>query len=330
MKTFFKVLGTALLVIVALLAGAVTWLSLKKPAQRPPSTEKIDATPERLARGKYLVEHVSDCLGCHSDHIATYGFPVKPGTEGTGGFIFDKKIGFPGIVAAQNITPDPIDGLGKWSDGEILRALREGIDRNGEALFPMMPYQHLSVMSDDDAKAVVAYLRTLKPLRNHVPPKTLEFPLNYIVKFIPKPLSGPVRTPDRKDTVAYGKYLAKIGGCYECHTPHDDKNRLIEAQAFSGGWEMAGPWGRNFTANLTPHPDNYMGRATKAEFIGRFRAFAGMNASNAPPAPPGRNTIMPWLAFSQMTDEDLGAIYDYLKTVPPVKKKINTFPDAKG
>ena len=73
-----------------------------------------------------------------------------------------------------------------------------------------------------------------------------------------------------------------------------------------------------------------MGRATKAEFIGRFRAFVGMNASNAPPAPRGRNTVMPWLAFSQMTEEDLGAIYDYLKTVPPVKKKINTFPDAKG
>ena len=93
---------------------------------------------------------------------------------------------------------------------------------------------------------------------------------------------------------------------------------------------MAGPWGRNFTGNLTPHPDNYMGRATRAEFIGRFRAFAGMNASNAPPAPRGRNTVMPWLAFSQMTEQDLGAIYDYLKTVPPVKKKINTFPDAKG
>ena len=330
MKTFFKVLGIALLVVIALLAGAATWLSLKKPAQRPASTAKIGATPERVARGKYLVEHVSACLDCHSDHLLTYSLPIKPGTEGIGGYIFDKKVGFPGVVAAQNITSHPADGLGQWSDGEIIRAMREGIDRNGDALFPMMPYQHFSVMCDDDAKAVVTYLRTLKPLPNRVPAKKLDFPLNVIVKFIPKPLGGPVQAPDRKDTVVYGKYLTTIGGCYECHTPHDEHNALIASQAFTGGWEMAGPWGRNFTANLTPDPDNYMGRATKAEFIGRFRAFVGMNASNAPPAPRGRNTVMPWLAFAQMTDEDLGAIYDYLKTVPPVKKKINTFPDAKG
>jgi mono/diheme cytochrome c family protein len=329
-KTFFKVLGIAVLVVVALAVGALAWVSLKKPAQRPPSAEKIEATPERLARGRYLGEHVADCAGCHSDHLTTYGFPVKPGTEGTGGYIFDKKIGFPGVVAAQNITPDPTDGLGKWTDGEILRALREGVDRNGDAIFPMMPWQHLRNLSDEDAKSIVVYLRTLEPLPNHVPDKKLDFPVNYIVKFLPKPLDAPVQGPDRKDTVAYGKYLSRIGGCYECHTPHDEHNTMIEAQGFSGGWEMAGPWGRNVTANLTPDPDNYMGHATKAEFIGRFHAFANINAANAPAAPPGRNTVMPWLAFSGMTDEDLGAIYDYLKTLPPVKKKINSFPDAKG
>ncbi|HKS25631.1 MAG TPA: cytochrome C [Thermoanaerobaculia bacterium] len=330
MRTFFKVLGIAVLVVVVLAVGALAWLSLKKPAQRPPSTEKIEATPERLARGRYVVEHVSDCLGCHSDHLYTYGVPIKPGTEGTGGYVFDKKIGFPGVVAAQNITPDPTDGLGKWTDGEILRALREGVDRNGNALFPMMPYQHFRLMSDEDAKSTVVYLRTLKPLPNHVPDKRLDFPVNFIVKFLPKPLDGPVQAPDRKDSVAYGKYLARIGGCYECHTPHDAHNALIEAQAFTGGWEMYGLWGRNFTANLTPDADNYMGHATKAEFIGRFKAFANINAANSPAAPPGRNTVMPWLAFAGMTDEDLGAIYDYLKTLPPVKKKVNSFPDAKG
>ncbi len=330
MKTFLKVLGIAVLAVVALIAGAFAWLSLKKPAQRAASAETIEPTPERLARGKYIVEHVSVCLDCHSDHVLKYSLPVKPGTEGLGGYIFDKKIGFPGVVAAQNITQDPTDGLGKWTDGEILRAMREGVDRNGNALFPMMPYEHLRNMSDDDAKSVVVYLRTLKPLPNHVPDKKLDFPVNVIVKFIPKPLSGPVPPPDHTNSVAYGKYLATIGGCYECHTPHDAHNALIASQAFSGGWQMAGPWGRNFTANLTPDSDNYMGHATKAEFIGRFRAFAGMTAATAPACPPGRNTVMPWIAFSGMKDEDLGAIYDYLKTLPPVHKKINTFPDAKG
>src|SRR5207244_10808054 len=123
MTSVFKVLGIAVLVIVALLAGAATWLSLKKPAQRPASTEKVDATPERVTRGKYLVEHVSACLDCHSDHLLTYSLPVKPGTEGIGGYVFDKKVGFPGVVAAQNITSHPADGLGQWSDGEIIRAM---------------------------------------------------------------------------------------------------------------------------------------------------------------------------------------------------------------
>src|SRR2546423_1517274 len=204
MKTFFKVLGIALLVVVALLAGAASWLSLKKPAQRPPSTEKVDATPERGARGKYLVEHVSACLDCHSDHLLTYSLPIKPGTEGIGGYIFDKKIGFPGVVAAQNITQDPTDGLGKWTDGEIIRAMREGVDRNGDALFPMMPYEHLRNMSDDDVKAVVSYLRTLKPIHKGVPAKHIDFPVNLFVKFAPKPVDGVETAPDPKGCAAYG------------------------------------------------------------------------------------------------------------------------------
>jgi hypothetical protein len=327
MKTLLKVVGGIVLVVLALVAGAFAWLSLKKPASRPASTEKVEATPERMARGKYLVENVSSCLECHSDHTTNYAFPIKPGTEGQGGYIFDKQIGFPGVVAAQNITSDPETGLGNWTDGEILRAMREGIDRNGDALFPMMPYEHFRLMSDEDAKSIVVYLRTLKPIRNSVPPKHLDFPVNFIAKFIPKPLSGAVAPPDRANSVAYGQYLTRIGGCYECHTPHDDHNALVEARPFAGGWEMKGPWGRVFTANITPAPHTFMGQATREQFIGRFRAFAAFNAQNSPAAPKGANTVMPWLAFAHMTDDDLGAIYDYLKTVKADPAVVNAFPD---
>ena len=330
MKTFLKIVGGLVLIVIALIAGGISWLALRKPASRPASAEKIEVTPVRLARGQYLVDHVSDCLGCHSDHVQTFGFPVKPGTEGQGGFIFDKNLGFPGVVAAQNITADPANGLGQWTDGEILRAIREGVDRKGDALFPMMPYQHLRSLDDEDAKSIVVYLRTLAPIDHSVPAKHIDFPVNLFVKFAPQPITGPVAAPDRKDSVAYGKYLTTIAGCYECHTAHDDHNALIPGKAFAGGWEMRGPWGRNFTANLTPHSETYMGRATKAEFIGRFQSFASLNASTSPAAPPGRNTIMPWLAFSKMTDDDLGAIYDYLRTLAPVANKVNSFPDAKG
>src|SRR5258708_28225206 len=129
MKTLLKVVGGVVLLVIALIAGAVTWLAVRKPESRAAWTEKIEATPERLARGQYLVEHVSDCLGCHSDHVIKFGVPVKPGTEGVGGYIFDKNIGFPGVVAAQNITCDAEVGLGKWSDGQISRAFRQGVDR---------------------------------------------------------------------------------------------------------------------------------------------------------------------------------------------------------
>lgn len=323
MKTFLRVAGIIAFAVAAVLAGAVGWLSVKKPAQRPASAERIEPTPERLARGKYIVHHAADCLGCHSDHDNTFGFPVKAGTEGAGGFAWDANAGFPGYLAAANITSDPDTGLGSWTDGEILRAIREGIDRDGNALFPIMPYQHLRNMSDDDAKAVVAYLRTLRPVRRLVAQKKLDLPLNFIEKFVPEPLASPVPHPDPKNTLAYGKYLTQIGGCYECHTPHDDKEQLDASRAFAGGWEMKGPWGRNITANLTPHPETFVGRATKEEFIGRFRA----SIPDVVP-PKGRNTIMPWRALSGMTDEDLGAIYDYLKTVPPVANKVNSFPDA--
>lgn len=327
MKTVLKIFGGIALLVVVLVGAGVGWLALRKPAQRPPSTERIEVTQARLDRGEYLVRHVADCLNCHSDHMTSFGVPIKPGTEGMGGFVFDQKLGFPGVVAAQNLTPDPATGIGNWTDGEILRAFREGVDRQGNALFPMMPYQHLRVMSDEDAKSVVVYLRTLKPIRNQVPLKHIDFPINLFVKFAPQPLTGPVSSPDPHDSVKYGEYLSRIGGCYECHTPHDDKNQLIADKAFSGGWRMEGPWGLNYTANITPHPETFLGRATKEEFISRFRAFQGLDASSSPAAPNGQNTIMPWLTFSGMTDHDLGALYDYLKTQKPIENKVNPFPN---
>lgn len=329
MKTLLKVLGGLVLVLFALAAGAVSWLALRKPQARPVTGERFEATPARLARGEYLVRNVSDCLNCHSDHVIAFDVPVKPGTEGQGGFPFGKDFGVPGLVCAQNITPDPEFGIGRWTDDEVMRAFREGVDRKGNALFPMMPYQHLAHMSDEDAKSVVVYLRTLKPIHHGVPKKSIDFPVNLLIKFVPKPITAPVPDPDPRDSVKYGEYLTRVGGCIECHTPHDDHGKLIEGRLFSGGWTMIGPWGRVVTPNLTPSSTSYLGRATREEFIGRFHAFASMNATNAPPAPKGRNTIMPWLALSHMTDHDLGAIYDYLRTLQPIENQVNPFPDAK-
>jgi mono/diheme cytochrome c family protein len=329
MKTFLKVVGVTVLAVVALAAIGVSWLALRKPAQRPAPDVKVELTPERIARGRYLVHHAADCVGCHSARSLEFGLPLVPGKEAAGGFSWDEKIGFPGRVTAANLTPDPETGLGRWTDGEILRAMREGVNREGKALFPIMPYGHLRNMSDEDAMAIVAYLRSMKPVRNQVPPKELKPPLNFIEKFVPKPLDGPVPPVDPKNTVAYGKYLTQIGGCHECHTPHDDKGNLDLSRSFAGGWEMKGPWGRNVTANITPHPDTWLGQTSREQFIARFKAFENFDPKSAPPPGPGRNTVMPWLAAAGMTEDDLGAIYDYLRTVPPVENKVNSFPDAR-
>jgi len=325
-----KILGSILGVLVLVLGAAIAWLALRSPAMQPPSTEKIEATPERLARGEYIVVHVSDCVGCHSDfHADRFAIPVKAGTEGQGGYPFDARLGVPGLVQAQNITSDPETGLGGWTDGEVMRAIREGVNRKGEALFPMMPYESFRHMSDEDLRSVVTYVRTLKPIRHVVAKRRLDFPVNLLIKFAPKPVTEPVVTPDSKDTIAYGKYLVTIAGCEECHTPHDDKGQKIAGQEFSGGWVMPGPWGRVVSANISPDPGAYLGQASREEFIGRFKSFEELDGDNAPPAPPGKNTVMAWPRFAKMTEADLGAIYDYLKTVKPIAKRINSFPDAK-
>ena len=329
MKTFLKVVGIVLLVIVALAAIGVSYLTLRKPAQRAVSAEPIERTPERIARGKYLARHVAMCIDCHSERTDRYALPLKPGREGVGGFVWDHKIGFPGVLAAANLTPDAQTGLGNWSDDEIMRAMREGVDRNGNALFPIMPYEQYRHMSDEDAKSIVAYLRTLEPKRYERPKKTLDVPLNFVEKFVPKPIEAPVPPPDRSNELAYGKYMTTIAACVECHTPKDDKGQSLPGMDFAGGFVMHGPGFRVVTTNITPHPSTFMGRATKEEFIGRFRAFANFTADTAPPAPKGRNTLMPWIAYSGMTDEDLGAIYTYLKSLPPVENQVNPFPDAR-
>jgi cytochrome c553 len=320
------VLGALVGVVVALAGVAILLLVLKKPAQRPASTETVERTPERLARGKFLAEDVIQCMHCHSDHDADkYTFPSKPETYGQGGFPFDEKLGMPGSVCAQNITPDPETGIGSWSDGEIMRAFREGVAKDGHALFPMMPYGLLRNLSDEDARSVVVYLRSLKPIKKQTPEVRLNFPVNLLIKLEPKPLDGPVTAPPASDHLAYGKYLTTIAACIDCHTQHD-KGKPIEGLEFAGGWLFKGPWGNVASANITPDDETGIGKLTKEAFVGRFKSFATM--TELPTAPKGRNTIMNWPSYAKLSEDDLGAIYDYLRTVKPVKNKVVVFPDA--
>jgi hypothetical protein len=321
-----KLVGVLVALVVLVGGGLVAWLALRKPAQRPASTETVERTPERLARGKFLAEDLCGCMECHSDHREDlYTWPAKPETYGQGGFAFDEKLGFPGHICAQNITPDPETGLGSWSDGEIIRAVREGVAKDGHALFPMMPYQALRAMADEDANAIVVYLRSLKPIRKETPEVRLSFPVNLLMKLAPQPLDGPVQAPPSSDGLSYGKYLVTLAGCVDCHTNHVHGDPVVGME-FAGGWELRMPWGRVVPSNITPDRETGIGDVTREAFIGRFKAFASLDV--LPAAPKGRNTIMNWRAYGRLSEQDLGAIYDYLRTVKAIKNKVVPFPDA--
>src|SRR5262249_41965389 len=145
-----------------------------------------------------------------------FGRPVVEGGWGRGS-VFPAELGLPGTVVASNVTPDRETGLGAWTDGEIIRAIREGISRDGRALFPMMPYTNYRRMSDADVYAIVAYLKSLPAVRNPLPKNSLNFPVSLLIKSVPQP-SGSVPPPNQENKLKYGEYLVTMGGCADCHT----------------------------------------------------------------------------------------------------------------
>ena len=187
MKRVLKALGYLLAVAVLIAGGAVTYLFARKPEMAPAPSLKIERTETRVARGEYLVR-VADCDGCHSERDFTrFDGPVVESGR-LAGQVFTKEQGMPGTVVAPNLTPDPETGVGAWTDGELVRAIREGVDREGRTLFPMMPYKAFRTMSDEDVFSVVAYLRTLTPVKRRHPQTEVDFPVALMIKGVPKPV----------------------------------------------------------------------------------------------------------------------------------------------
>ena len=319
-KRIFLFLTAALIL---LFGGGFAYLYFRKPAQAPPSSTRVASTPERLARGKYLFETLCDCGGCHSLRDFTR-FDAPEVVSGRGqGFIFPDEFAFPGRVVASNITPDHDTGIGSWSDGEKIRAIREGIGRDGRTLFPLMPYTYYRHMSDADVESLVAYLNALPPVRRALPKTEIRFPVNLFIKSAPQP-AGTVGLPDRNDRVKYGEYLVRMGGCIDCHTAIE-KGRPAEDKILAGGREFRTPWGVVVSANITPH-DSGIGPWGEQQFINKFAEYKEYAQTGPPKVSPASFTLMPWLNFSQLPDEDLGAIFTFLKTQKPVLNRVETHP----
>jgi mono/diheme cytochrome c family protein len=192
-------------------------------------------------------------------------------------------------------------------------------------LFPLMPYPNYGRMAREDIEAIVAYLRTLKPVEYTAPPRDLAMPLPLIVRTMPRPAEfRPI--PPREDRVAYGEYMTNAAGCAECHTPMDDQGTRLPGMEFAGGFEFPMPGGSVVrAANITPDADTGIGTWSEQQFIDKFKAFEGVPARTLTPAEQRENTVMPWLQYAGMTSEDLGAMYAYLRTMKPVVNRVQKY-----
>jgi hypothetical protein len=312
------VLGS-LAVLTALALSAFAYLFVVYPIAEPAPTIRVEKTPAQLERGNYLAEHVALCTDCHSERdFSRFSGPVKPDTVGKGGMNFGHELGLPGDVIAPNITPYK---LSSWSDGEIVRALTSGVTPEGRALFPLMPYQAFKDMCESDLLSVVSYLRKLAPVKNDPPRTNLDFPVNLIVRTIPKPAPIVKDCPDPNDGLAYGKYLVTIASCADCHSKRNGPD-VVPGMEFAGGNTFPLPGGSEITsANLTPDMETGLGRWSKEMFLNRFRAYR--SPENLHQVEAGeRQTIMPWSQYAGMSDRDLGAIYDFLRTQKPVRSDV--------
>jgi cytochrome c553 len=320
MKKTLKVIAYAVAVIAALVIGAVVYITQALPNVGEPENLKVEITPQRIARGKYLAGNVSACLDCHSAHDWTkLGGPVDTTRLGSGGEKFDSGVGFPGNVTVPNLTPH---NLAKWTDGELFRAITTGVKKDGSAIFPLMPWPYYSKMDREDLYAIIAYIRTLKPVKADHPKSTLDFPLNIIVNTMPQKATLGTK-PNPKDTLKYGEYLVQSAACKECHSK-DDKGTLIAGLEFGGGraFKVGGVTVRS--ANITPDPATGLGQWNQQAFITRFKAFA--DASQAPNVgPKDFQTVMPWWQYAKMSEGDLASIYAYLKTLKPISNKVEKF-----
>lgn len=324
-KRIVKIVLSVLLGFVLLIGIALAYVKLALPNVGPAPEMSIKATSAQIEHGKYLAHHVAACVDCHSTRDFTkLTAPLVDGTEGKGGEKFTPEQGFPGTFYSRNLTPV---NLGGWTDGEIYRAITTGVSRDGRALFPVMPYQNYGRMDPSDIKDIIAYLRSLKPIPNEIPVPEPAFPMNLIINTIPAK-QEPGHRPDTTDRVTYGQYLTTFAACNECHTPVNGQGQHLPGLAMAGGREFPMPTGMVRSMNLTPDKATGIGNWTKAAFIARFKAYKD---TNQPIVQEGEfNTLMPWTMYADMSEQDLGAIYDYLASLEPVPHKVERFtPTAK-
>jgi mono/diheme cytochrome c family protein len=306
-KVVFWGLGIVAAAVLALIGAILVRWDRTFEAPYPGIQATTDSAV--VARGRYLVYGPAHCAGCHVSPEDTAALHAGAEPPLAGGFTFDIP---PGRFPVPNLTPDSVFGIGRRSDGELARLLRHGVRADGRAAVPFMTAQNAS---DEDLVALISFLRAQAPVRHEVPDRQPSVLGKAVLAFVIEPV-GPRGTPPATApsgaTVERGEYLANgIAACVGCHTARSMATGEYIGPPFAGGTPeaVAGDPSRELAApNLTP--DSATGRITawsEDAFVARFRA--------------GRlipESYMPWVFFARMTDDDLRAIYRYLRSLPPV------------
>ena len=166
MKKTFKYIGLGISLILLLILAAIIYLNSALPNIELRENYKAELSPKNIERGKYLANSVTSCFHCHSNvNFEKFSGEIVAGTIGKGGRVQSEEMGFPGNFYSSNITPH---NLGNWTDAEIYRSLTSGVNKEGEPLFPLMPYSHYKYLTEEDAESIIAYLRTLQPIMQNL------------------------------------------------------------------------------------------------------------------------------------------------------------------
>jgi hypothetical protein len=220
-----------------------------------------------------------------------------------------------GTWRTPNITPDKSSGIGSWTDEQIARAIREGVRPDGSKLFAIMPYMNYNRMTDGDVKALVAFLRTVKPVERVVAP-------NRDLKLSPVDAPRPANQPDvSDDPIKHGEYMASIMLCNHCHwTPDHHMAPAGPDKMFSGGMPMEMPMlgtGILYSRNITSDPETGIGKWTEDQIFSTIKTMV---------RPDGRQLQGPMLflqgGWSQLEERDVRAVATFIKHLPAVKNAV--------
>lgn len=317
MKKAAKILGGVIGVVVLAVVGLLVWINTNYDHDYSDvALPEIKASddPAVIAQGEYLVHTVGHCSACHgpAEKAAKYQLGERHELQGGHAIV----AGPFGTFRPSNLTSDPETGLGKLSDGQIARAVRHGVARDGR----FAPFMSFAVgnMSDEDLTAIVSYLRTVPAIRNDAGRDEFGIiakGLATFTNFGPRREPVPKHVPQGGVSVERGEYLANGPGlCYGCHSTMDPSEgmKIVGARFQGSAQPEPDPTAPDsvFTApNLTPDPKTgVMATWTEDVFVDRFKAGRVYPGSK-----------MPWDNFAQMSEEDLRSIYRYLKSLQPVE-----------